>query len=195
MDEKQYRENQTGYDQDTFGETGTQGGKWSGTQETYNQNVYGQDGQYNQQDGGSFYHSSSKPSGNEFGIASMVLGILALVFFCGCFNIPLAILSIVFAIIHISRKTGSNGFAVAGIVTSVISVILTIVMVVGLFAYGAFSGAKGRMYVDTLPFEYFMDGDDFYDYYDGDDSYDFYGDEDHSYIDYFDHGPYHWHDL
>lgn len=191
MDEKQFQENQTGYDKDTFGETGSQGGKWSGAQETYNRNVYGQDGQYNQQDGGSFYHSSSKPSGNEFGIASMVLGILSLVFFCGCFNIPLAILSIIFAILHISRKTGSNGFAVAGIVTSVIAVILTIVMIVGLFAYGAFSGT-GRMYVHGLPFgDYIMDGGDAYD------SYDFYGEEDHSYIDEddFDRESHHWYEL
>lgn len=185
MDEKQYGENQTGYDQDTFGETGSQGGTWSGAQETYNQNAYGQNGQ---QDGGSFYHSSSKPDGNGFGIASMVLGILALVFFCGCINIPLAILSIIFAIIHISRKTGSNGFAVAGIVTSVISVILTIMVIVGFFVYGTFFRLPEPFDADTLPFEYFIDGDNVYDHY---------GDEDHSYIydDDFDHELHHNYDL
>ena len=133
MDEKQYRDNQPGYDKDTFGEV----------------------------DGGSFYHSSSQPGGNGFGIASMVLGILALVFFCGCINIPLAIISIIFAIIHINRKTGSIGFAIAGIVTSTISVILTVIMIVG-FMYAGI-GTTSWMYSETLPFEYFMDDDDYYD--------------------------------
>ena len=133
MDEKQYRDNQPGYDKDTFGEV----------------------------DGGSFYHSSSQPGGNGFGIASMVLGILALVSFCGCINIPLAIISIIFAIIHINRKTGSIGFAIAGIVTSTISVILTVIMIVAFMYYGV--GTTSWMYSETMPFEYFMDDDDYYD--------------------------------
>lgn len=138
MDDKQYRENQNGYDKDTFGEV----------------------------DGVSFYHASSQPGGNGFGIASMVLGILALVFFCGCINIPLAIISIIFAIIHINRKTGSIGFAIAGMVTSVISVILTVIMIAAFLLYGF--GTTSWMYSETMPFEYFMDGDDYFDY-DGDD--------------------------
>lgn len=152
MDEKQYRDNQPGYDKDTFGEVNRD--QWQSGQQTP------------PPDGGSFYHSSSQPGGNGFGIASMVLGILALVFFCGCINIPLAIISIIFAIIHINRKTGSIGFAIAGIVTSTISVILTVIMIVG-FMYAGI-GTTSWMYSETLPFEYFMDGDDYFDY-DGDD--------------------------
>lgn len=144
MDENQYREDQTGYDKDTFGEVNTQ---------------------QTPQDGGSFYHSSSQPTGNGFGIASMVLGILALVFFCGCINIPLAIISIIFAIIHINRKSGSIGFAIAGIVTSVISVILTVIMIAIFCVAGV--GATSWMYADTLPFEYFMDDGDYYYDFDG----------------------------
>ena len=151
MDEKQYRKDQTGYDKDTFGEV--------------NRDSY-TGGQSGTQDGGSFYHSSSQSGGNGFGIASMVLGILALVFFCGCFNIPLAIISIIFAIIHINRKTGSIGFAIAGLVTSAISVILTVIMIVVFLFAGA--GTTSLLYSETLPFEYFMDGDDYFDY-DGDD--------------------------
>ena len=147
MDEKQYRDNQPGYDKDTFGEVNRD--QWQSGQQTP------------PPDGGSFYHSSSQPGGNGFGIASMVLGILALVFFCGCINIPLAIISIIFAIIHINRKTGSIGFAIAGIVTSTISVILTVIMIVG-FMYAGI-GTTSWMYSETLPFEYFMDDDDYYD--------------------------------
>ena len=147
MDEKQYRDNQPGYDKDTFGEVNRD--QWQSGQQTP------------PPDGGSFYHSSSQSGGNGFGIASMVLGILALVFFCGCINIPLAIISIIFAIIHINRKTGSIGFAIAGIVTSTISVILTVIMIVG-FMYAGI-GTTSWMYSETLPFEYFMDDDDYYD--------------------------------
>ena len=167
MDKKQYRENQNGYDKNTFGEVdqGRYASSQSGTQANYSQNAYGQNTQQTATDGGSFYHSSSKPSGTGFGIASMVLGILALVFFCGCINIPLAIISIIFAIIHINRKTGSIGFAIAGIVTSVISVILTVIMIVVFLFTGI--GTTSWMYSETMPFEYFMDDDDF-DFFDGD---------------------------
>lgn len=148
MDEKQYRENQPGYDKDTFGEVNRE--------------------QYT--DGGSFYHSTSPSGGSGFGIASMVLGILALVFFCGCFNIPLAIISIILAIIQLSRKGEGKGFAIAGIVTSVVSVILTVVMIVMIYIAGF--GANWWMRANTLPFEYFMDGDDYY----GDDYDDYFDD-------------------
>ena len=190
MDEKQYRENQPGYDTETFGtvdqkreqsysqgygqqnggQNGYSQGYAQGNDSRYSQSNYGQ-GSYSQNvhqtnaDGGSFYHSSP-PNRNGFGIASMVLGILALVFFCGCINIPLAIISIIFAIIHINRKTGSIGFAIAGIVTSAISVILTVIMIV-VFMYAGV-GATSWMYSETLPFEYFMDGDGYYEDFGGD---------------------------
>ena len=170
MDDKLYRENQTGYDKDTFGEVNRDQyhGQYqqSDPQSSFGRNTYGQSGQQTSSGGDSFYHSSSQPGGNGFGIASMVLGILALVFFCGCINIPLAIISIIFAIIHINRKTGSIGFAIAGMVTSVISVILTVIMIAAFLLYGF--GTTSWMYSETMPFEYFMDGDDYFDY-DGDD--------------------------
>ena len=112
------------------------------------------------------YYQKEKPAGNGFGIASMVLGILALVFFCGCINIPLAIISIIFAIVHINRKTGSIGFAIAGIVTSAISVILTVILIL-VVMYAGF-GSTAWTYSETLPFEYFMDGEGFPDDFDGD---------------------------
>ena len=193
MDEKQYRDHQTGYDTDTFGTVNENRGQSYGqgfaqgndsqsgyrqgddnqnsygqssySQNSYHQGSYQQNTQHTNADGGSFYHSS-QPNRNGFGIASMVLGILALVFFCGCINIPLAIISIIFAIIHINRKTGSIGFAIAGMVTSVISVILTVIMIVAFMYAGV--GSTTWMYSETLPFEYFMDGDDYYDDFGGD---------------------------
>ena len=179
MDEKQYRENQTGYDKDTFGDVNrnhqqsysqgyTQGNENRNnySQDNFSQNSYGQNTQQTSRDSGSFYYSSSKPAGNGFGIASMVLGILALVFFCGCINIPLAIISIIFAIIHINRNSGSKGFAIAGIVTSAISVILTVIMILA-FMYAG-TASTSWMYSETMPFEYFSEGDDFWEDFSGD---------------------------
>ncbi|MDD7641520.1 MAG: DUF4190 domain-containing protein [bacterium] len=172
MDEKQYQDNQPGYDTDTFGTVnekreqsyGQSYAQGSDSRNSYNQGSYGQNAHQTDTAGGGFYHSG-QPVGNGFGIASMVLGILALVFFCGCINIPLAIISIIFAIIHINRKTGSIGFAIAGIVTSTISVILTVIMIVAFMYYGV--GTTSWMYSETMPFEYFMDDDDYYDDFGG----------------------------
>lgn len=62
-----------------------------------------------------------------FAIASLVLGILALILFCSFINIPLAILSIVFGAIALGRRT-RKGMAIAGLVTSIISIVLLIVL-------------------------------------------------------------------
>lgn len=182
MDEKRYGSDQPGYDTDTFGTTGqTYRGRKEGTykqdtswtnvppQGTRNQNGTWQNrsqgGGYQQQTawngngtGGSHgtqYRQNTQP-GNGFGIASLVLGILSLVFFWCFLNIPLAVLAIIFAVVHFSRSTGHNGLAVAGIVTSVVSVVLTILMVVLLVVF-AF-GARSWSYSETIPFEQFIDG-------------------------------------
>lgn len=170
MDEKQYRENQPGYDRDTFGEVRQEAEKpYNSYDQSFAQaNSYEQNAQQASADGSGYYDTASQSKGNGFGIASMVLGILALVFFCGCINIPLAIIAIVFAAIHINRKNGSIGFAIAGIVTSVISVLLTVIMLVVFWVTG--SGITSLMYADTLPFEGFTD-----DYEDFDDFDDFHG--------------------
>lgn len=56
-------------------------------------------------------------------IASMVLGIVSLVFVCVWYiTIPCAILAIIFAII--GRKKGGKGMATAGLVTGIIAICL-----------------------------------------------------------------------
>lgn len=67
------------------------------------------------------------PSGGRgFGIASMVLGIIALVLFFSFVNIPLAILSVIFGIIQLTRKA-PKGMAISGIVMSTISLFLLVI--------------------------------------------------------------------
>lgn len=72
--------------------------------------------------------------GAGLSIASMVLGIVALVMSC-CFyyvSIPCAILSIIFAGVALKKGSSGKGMAVAGLVCSIISIIpAVIVMMTG----------------------------------------------------------------
>lgn len=69
-------------------------------------------------------------------IASMVLGIVALVMLCVYYiSIPCAILAIIFAII--GRKKGGKGMATAGLVLGIIALAFDILIVI--FAIGVVS--------------------------------------------------------
>lgn len=64
--------------------------------------------------------------GKGFAIASMILGIVSLVLFCTCINVPLAIAAIILAIVQFV-KNGKNGMAIAGMITGILSIVLCIV--------------------------------------------------------------------
>lgn len=86
--------------------------------------------QYDRQAQYSQYQQAGQGSySNGFGIASMVLGILSLVLFCTCINVPLAIAAVIFGVLQFGRGTQGRGMAIAGIVTSVISVLALIVTI------------------------------------------------------------------
>ena len=72
--------------------------------------------------------------GAGMAIASMVLGIVALVLSC-CFyyiSIPCAIISIILAAVALSKHTDGKGMAIAGLVCSIISIIPAVyIMVAG----------------------------------------------------------------
>lgn len=186
MDEKRNSENQSGYDQSTFGKVNGSSyhqdsyhysQKYNGQQNLFGQQRSGQSHAQFQQtppDGGAFYHSGEPPRGMGFGIASMVLGIISIVLFCTCINIPFAILAVIFGIFHLTRRTGNNGFAIAGIVTACVSMILTAILTVAIYVLGINSAAG--LYNGYFPF-----GDYFYDDYG-----DYYYDDDYDYDDYFD---------
>ncbi|MCR4797843.1 MAG: DUF4190 domain-containing protein [Lachnospiraceae bacterium] len=69
-----------------------------------------------------------RPPSKGLGVASLVLGIVSLVFFCSCANIVTAIIAIIMGIVQIARfgKYG-RAYALGGIITSVISIILLVV--------------------------------------------------------------------
>lgn len=70
-----------------------------------------------------------------FCIASMVLGIVALVFFCIWYiSIPCGILAIVFGILGV--KTIHKGMAIAGLITGSIGLVISMIILIALFMFG-----------------------------------------------------------
>lgn len=72
-----------------------------------------------------------RPQGGiGFGIASLVLGIIALITFCTfCLNVPCAILAIIFGIIQLVHHNG-KGLAIGGLITAGCSLVAMIVLYV-----------------------------------------------------------------
>lgn len=86
---------------------------------------------YNQQyqSGNSIYPPPQKA--NAFAIASLVLGILALVTLCTIYlPIILGSLSIIFAILSKGNQRSISGFSCAGIITSVSGIVFSIITIV-----------------------------------------------------------------
>lgn len=162
-------------------------GQDSSSQNSYSQDIYREGnpsptGSYQNDQGGYSYQNGYQYQNYDeppresmgFGIASMVLGIIALVLFCSCINIVLAIASIIFGIIHLVNCKSGKGFGIAGIIMSVLSIIAFFVMV---FCY-----AKSPIFQEEFQrqfqqeFRRQMEQGGFYDDYDdyGDyDDYDF----------------------
>lgn len=85
--------------------------------------------------------------GNKKGmaIASMVLGIVAVVLFCLWYiSIPAAIVGLILGVL--SNKAGKDGMATAGIVLSIIALAIAIIWILGLSALVAgLMGAAGSL--------------------------------------------------
>jgi len=78
------------------------------------------------------YDNNQNPQdqSNAFGIASMVCGILSIVTCCFWYiGVILAIVSIVLGILQI-RKNQKKGMAIAGIVCSIVTIVLVIITLV-----------------------------------------------------------------
>lgn len=124
-----------------------------------------QTGAWNANGGQSYYGAAApakeKGDGTGLGIASMVLGIISLLMFCTCINCITSIVAIVLGIIQIV-KNKQKSFAVTGIVTAAISMVLT------LFLWAALVGGAEKASTD---FDYPYYNDEYYDeYYDDYDS-------------------------
>lgn len=90
--------------------------------------AYGNGGGY-----GYGYGSALKQKGNgtAFGIASLVLGIISLFFFCSCLNWITGILAIIFGIIQLTRYE-EKGPAIGGLITAGLSLFFSIMFSIGM---------------------------------------------------------------
>ncbi|MEE3480536.1 MAG: DUF4190 domain-containing protein [Lachnospiraceae bacterium] len=76
-----------------------------------------------------------KRVGTGMAVASMALGICAVALFCSFINIPLAIAAIVLGIVYlVSYEPVDRGFAVTGIVTGIVSIVLLIASIAVIMA-------------------------------------------------------------
>lgn len=76
--------------------------------------------------------NNTENKGVGLAVASMVLGICALVFSC-CFyyiSIPCALIGVILGGVSISQHKGGKGMAIAGLVTGIISLIPSIIVIV-----------------------------------------------------------------
>ncbi|MBR6487254.1 MAG: DUF4190 domain-containing protein, partial [Lachnospiraceae bacterium] len=85
------------------------------------------------------YTGDDEGGGNiGFAIASMVCGCLSILCCFGtCVSWVLSIVAIVLGIITITKKYDGRGFAIAGIVTAGVGIILSIIMTVAIVTTGA----------------------------------------------------------
>lgn len=74
-------------------------------------------------------NGSASQGGSGFGVASMVLGIIALVISCCAYiSIPLAILAVILGAVGIKKNSG-KGMAIAGLICGLISLIPSIILI------------------------------------------------------------------
>ena len=142
-------------------------------QEPYSQQNTGGQPEYNY---GTDSRQERPEGGVGFGIASLVLGIIALVTFCTfCLNVPLAILAIIFGIVQLVRGNG-KGMAIGGLITAGCSLIAMIIfwIVMG-FSMSNLSNLSNfdsymQQYEDQLYNNNYDYGDDYSDDYDQNDN-------------------------
>ncbi len=91
------------------------------------------DYQNNQNDENTYAPSTAAGGGPGLGIASMVCGIIALVFSCCLYyvSIPLSIIAVILGGVAIAKKNSGKGMAIAGLVTGIIALVPAIILIVG----------------------------------------------------------------
>lgn len=98
-----------------------------------------------------------------FCIASMVLGIIALVFFCVWYlSIPCAILAIIFGVLGI--KSTGKGMAIAGLVTGSIGLVVFVLIIVFIIIFGVAVGISDSLDLDDTYNNRHYRNYDWYDY-------------------------------
>ena len=63
-------------------------------------------------------------------VASLILGILSML--CCCIGFPFAIIGIILAIVSLVKHKGGKGLAIAGLITSGITMIISVITAISL---------------------------------------------------------------
>lgn len=88
-----------------------------------------------------YYQNQPQPEQKGMSIASMVLGICGFIAWCiPLFGYPVTIVGLILGIL--GKNKGGKGMAIAGIITSSITLLLTLVNSI----IGAYLGATGQLF-------------------------------------------------
>jgi len=97
-------------------------------------NNWNQNGNWNQ--GGwngqpQFNQMQNQPAKNTLGIVSMIMGIISIVLGCCCYSLSicLSLAAIICGIVSLKKKEATKGFAIAGIITGAVGMIVCIMFV------------------------------------------------------------------
>jgi len=83
-------------------------------------------------------HPGPPPTSEKYSglaIASMVLGILSIL--SGCVMFPFFVLGLIFGIVALRSNKAGRGMAIAGIVTSSVSLVITIILIIAVVVAGS----------------------------------------------------------
>lgn len=95
------------------------------------QDPYAQPAYYQQPDQSAYYPQPEVKGKSGMSIASMVLGIVSIVFFCAWYlSGPMAIVSIILGAISLKKKKAGKGMSIAGIICASVGLILAIAMMI-----------------------------------------------------------------
>ena len=124
--EEQYAQNQT------FGQT-----QINGQQQPYGQQPYQQQNPYYAQPARAVVSDTMPMKQNNMAISGLVFGIFAILgFWAPVAGLTAGIIGIVCSAIGLAKKDSRKGMAIAGLILSIIAIVLSLVM---LFLYIAFS--------------------------------------------------------
>lgn len=115
-------------------------------------------------------NAADRAENNVFSTLSLVCGIVGIVGSCCCLGIPLGIAGIIFFLLSKKGYEKYSGVAIAGLVTSIVGLVLTLLFI----GIGSLFGDSLSDYFDYYPYDF---GDFLY----KDDPYDYGGEEGYSY--------------
>ena len=91
-------------------------------------------------------------------VAALIFGILGIL--CCCMGFPFAIIGLILAIIALAKRKAGKGLAVAGLITSLITLIISTIVGISMVPFMPYFGEMGEFFQDpqSAVTEYEEDG-------------------------------------